>query len=164
MNCKHGISQKKKQRTKDYILYESIDMTFWKKQNYRDRNQINCRSLGEGRKLTERAWENFKVIEILYILIVAVVIWLCTFFKTHKIVDLKRAKSAVCKLYLNNCDLNFKKYKLKRKYKCRERWCKVWATEMSSGEGAVVEVDLRMQFKGNKMSILLSQCSGKERG
>lgn len=35
---------------------------------------------------------------------------------------------------------------------------------MSSGEGAVVEVDLRMQFKGNEMSILLSQCPGKERG
>ena len=35
-------------RYKGYILNESTDMTFWKKQDYRDRNQINCRGWGWG--------------------------------------------------------------------------------------------------------------------
>ena len=39
----------KKAHSKRYILYDSIDTTFWKRQTYRDRKQFSgCQGLGVG--------------------------------------------------------------------------------------------------------------------
>lgn len=37
----------KKPKTKDYILYDLIYMTFWKRKNYRDRSVVARAGVGE---------------------------------------------------------------------------------------------------------------------
>lgn len=46
MNLKVIMLNEKGQTNKEYILYDSIHTTFWKKQNYRDRKHItSCQGL-----------------------------------------------------------------------------------------------------------------------
>jgi len=47
MTLKHIILRLKRSYSKRYILYDSIDVTFWKRQNYRYRKQLSvCPGLG----------------------------------------------------------------------------------------------------------------------
>lgn len=40
-------AQCKRPDAKDYILYVSIDLIFWKRQNYSDTEQVSCQGLEE---------------------------------------------------------------------------------------------------------------------
>lgn len=56
-----------KRSPEDYVLYESICMTLWKMQNYRDGKQMGgCLWLGEGKELSTQKphKKNFRVMEL----------------------------------------------------------------------------------------------------
>ena len=55
--CITKWKKKKKTLWRGYVLYESNHMTFWKKQNYRDRKMINrCQGWGSGEEWIGHKW------------------------------------------------------------------------------------------------------------
>lgn len=85
---------------------DSICVTFWKRQNYTDRNQMSgCQSLGWEEKTDyKRKWGHlWGLMETFCILIAVVVPWLYTVVKTQSCTP-KRANVTVFQLYLNKFD------------------------------------------------------------
>lgn len=75
----------KETRYKGYMLSNSFYINFWKKQKYRNRNQISgCQELGIETEIDSKGmWENFLgVMELFYTLIVVLFTQVNTFVKS----------------------------------------------------------------------------------
>lgn len=86
MDLKKIMLRERSPDTKGYILCNSIYVTFWIRQHYSDRNQINgCQRSGKGIdvKETQRTRGRFGVLEMFYIEIVVVIKHLNAFVKSH---------------------------------------------------------------------------------
>lgn len=95
----HGFMLGERSQTQNATYYMNSSYTR-KRQNTRAENRPVI--AGPGGCL-QGAWEKFKVIEILCILIVVVVIQMCKFVKIHKTVCLKGANFTVYKVYFSKC-------------------------------------------------------------
>lgn len=114
MDESHNPSAKwKNPARKGYTLYHSIHIIFWKRPHDKGRKQISsCQRLGVVvRGFTEKGHEGlYRETEMFCALIMAVLIQLSTFFKSHQIV---RSKSWIyCRLCLNKTDFLKKGYSL----------------------------------------------------
>ena len=85
----------KEARHKWLYFYDSIHITLWRRQNHRAQSLI---SGYQGPWVEGRSWQERSTGELwgmikYSILIVGVITWLSVFFKTHRIVHLKRLKT-----------------------------------------------------------------------
>lgn len=87
MNLKNMLRERKKTHSKDHILYNSIYVTFQKRQNYNRKWISGCQGLGRGKRLTTKKHKgNSGVTETFQILTVTL---LSTSIKTHKTAHLQ---------------------------------------------------------------------------
>lgn len=77
--------------SRGYKLYDSFYMTFWKKDDYRDRKRIySCQGKGtKGEIFYRRAQESLVGMVLFYVLIVIVVTQLCVFSRTDRTIRQK---------------------------------------------------------------------------
>lgn len=83
---------------------DSTYTTFWKRQNYRNKNQVSgCQELVWGKGLNKSEPERtFRVMEVFCFLIIMVITKLYVCIKIHQAIHFnKRVGFIVCKLYLN---------------------------------------------------------------
>ena len=82
--------------TKGYVLYESTDMIFWKRQNYTDRIQItSCQGLQVGKR-KRGTKEFFRMIAMFYTTLFI--------FQTNQTTYFKRGNFNIYKSYIHKPD------------------------------------------------------------
>lgn len=96
----HGESQMchakwKRQDSKGYLLYDSINMALWKGQSHMDGEQISgCQGIGVGRfdckeAAWKKCWQGDGGVELFGNLSVMVLTWQYAFVTTHRTVPMK---------------------------------------------------------------------------